>query len=226
MDLRRIWGGEPNFKIFNSHKAENKVVASQLKENLKQYGISCFVAHEDIQPTLDWKEEIENAIFSADALIALLTEKFSDSNWTDQEIGIAYARKLTIIPVRLGKDPYGFIGKIQGLNCDLENDFRKVVSLLLKKSSKMVDVYINCVQGSKSFNESNYLATLLRDIESMNEEQAIALINAYNTNAEVSGSHGFAGRKPYKHEKFSEGLIEELKRITGKDYSELIKANS
>ncbi len=50
-----------------------------------------------------------------DALAAILTPGFHDSDWTDQEIGVAVGRELLIIGIRRGVDPYGFIGKYQSL---------------------------------------------------------------------------------------------------------------
>lgn len=41
---------------------------------------------------------------------------FKESNWTDQEVGIAVGRGVLIIPVIRGLNPYGFISKYQGLN--------------------------------------------------------------------------------------------------------------
>ncbi len=113
---KRIWS-DSGFRVFLSHKTEAKLETAELKQALKLYGISCFVAHEDIHPTHEWQYEIENALSSMDALVALMTEEFHDSNWTDQEVGFAFGRGVPIIAVRLGKDPYGFIGKFQALTC-------------------------------------------------------------------------------------------------------------
>jgi hypothetical protein len=114
--LTRIWGEDNNkIKIFLSHKAEYKKETADLKEHLERWGFSCFVAHEDIQPTKEWQNEIENALFSMDVLLALMTENFHDSDWTDQEMGVAVGRGVFTIPVKMGKDPYGFIGKYQAI---------------------------------------------------------------------------------------------------------------
>jgi len=107
---KRIWDNDC-FRVFLSHKAEVKKEAAILKDKLKFYGISCFVAHEDIHPTKEWQNEIENALHTMDSFVALLTEEFHDSLWTDQEVGFAFGRGVPIISVKLGKDPYGFIGK-------------------------------------------------------------------------------------------------------------------
>ncbi|MCH8204630.1 MAG: toll/interleukin-1 receptor domain-containing protein, partial [Candidatus Hydrogenedentes bacterium] len=112
--LVRIWG-DGHVRVFLSHKATCKENASKLKQALARYGISCFVAHEDIEPTEEWQREIERALFSMDALVALLTEDYHNSNWTDQEVGVAIGRNVLLIAVRLGSDPYGLMGKGQGL---------------------------------------------------------------------------------------------------------------
>ncbi|MGA9048524.1 MAG: toll/interleukin-1 receptor domain-containing protein, partial [Dehalococcoidia bacterium] len=109
----RIWGRAGYFRVFLSHKSEVKEETAKLKEKLKIYGITCFVAHTDIEPTKEWQTEIENALHSMDALIALLTDDFHNSDWTDQEVGFAFGRSVPIIPVKLGRDPYGFMGKFQ-----------------------------------------------------------------------------------------------------------------
>ena len=53
-----------------------------------------------------------------DAFAALMTEGFHDSDWTDQEVGFALARGVPVIAVKLGRDPYGFLGKFQALRAD------------------------------------------------------------------------------------------------------------
>ena len=69
-------------------------------------------------------EEIDLALRSMHALSALLTPDFHLSDWTDQEVGFALGRGVLVVPVRLGLDPYGFIGKVQGLSGSLEHPAR------------------------------------------------------------------------------------------------------
>lgn len=107
-----------HFKLFLSHVSSFKQKTAQLQCALRQYGISGFVAHEDIEPTKEWQEEIEKALFSMDALAAVLTPGFADSKWTDQEVGVAIGRDVLVIPVKRGLDPYGFIAKYQGFQAE------------------------------------------------------------------------------------------------------------
>ena len=90
--------------------------AGHLKAVLfERHGISSFVAHEDIKPTEEWQEEIEKALFSMDAIAAILSPEFRNSNWTDHEVGVCLGRGVLVVPIRYGLDPYGLIGKYQGL---------------------------------------------------------------------------------------------------------------
>lgn len=120
VEVRRLWP-EGRFRLFVSHVAAHKVAVSMLKNALQSYGITGFVAHEAIQPSLEWQREIELALRSMHALLALVTPDFHASNWTDQEVGWALGRGVLVQPVRLGADPYGFAGKVQALTGDLEN---------------------------------------------------------------------------------------------------------
>ena len=155
----RIWGDE-GYRIFFSHKAEVKKETSALKERLKLFGISCFVAHEDIHPTKEWQNEIENALFSMDAFVALMTEGFHDSLWTDQEVGVAFGRGVPIISVKLGKDPYGFIGKFQALSCSWDNAAKEIVKIFVKYD-RMLNAYIKAVSGCQSYADGNTLGEIL-----------------------------------------------------------------
>ena len=127
----RIWG-RGKIRVFLSHKSEYKNETARLKNELSKHDISCFVAHEDVEPTREWQTEIENALFSMDILVALMTEGFQESYWTDQEIGIALGQKKRVISVNLGTSPYGFIGKVQALSSSWETLVDDVVEVLKK----------------------------------------------------------------------------------------------
>ena len=200
---------------FLSHKSSVKVNTASLKDSLALYGISCFVAHEDIHPTKEWMDEIESALFSMDALVALMTDDFHDSDWTDQEVGVAMGRCVPIISVKLGKmNPYGFIGRFQALSCTWEKAPLELMKLLICHE-KMKEAFIAAVSSCSSFDRGNALASVLPFISSLSESQADALIEAYKNNPELRGSFGFNGSKPRY---YGEGLQHHISRATGKDY--------
>ena len=212
--LKRIWGSE-GYKVFLSHKNEVKKEAKALKEKLRDYGISSFVAHVDIEPTKEWQCEIELALLSMDCMVALLTEKFHDSPWTDQEIGYALGRGVPVIPVRIEKDPYGFIGKFQAVSCSWETAPGEIGRILMKQTL-MLDSYINAVKNCQSFDGGDILARLLPAIERINQEQIVELIKAFNEYGRIRRTFNIQGTKPRYFEENVSNQLDRLKENANK----------
>ena len=103
------------FRMFISHIALKKKQASNLKVALEEYGITSFVAHEDVNPTRKWIKEIQRALNSMDCMSAMMYDGFHQSNWCDQEVGIALGRGITVLPLLIDDIPYGFLGEYQGI---------------------------------------------------------------------------------------------------------------
>ena len=210
--LDQLWG-EGTIRIFISHTHEHKVNATELQESLNSYGIASFVAHEDIEPMKEWETEIERALFSMDMLVALVTEKFSESRWTDQEVGVAFGRKVPIVPVRLGKDPYGFMGKYQAISGSIgisqiaKEIFRYVLGNVELKASA-TDAFIIALANSESYSMSNSLAIHLPEIDRLFPEQEESLVSAFNSNDQV-----------YDAFDICRVIVKHLKRTTGNDYA-------
>ncbi len=113
-DAGGIW--QPGFfRLFLSHSSKHSVEMGQLKEALRVFGIDAFVAHNDIEPTQEWRDVIEVGLRTCEAFAAYITPEFRLSEWCDQEVGVALARGILVIPIRRGQTPYGFLGKYQAL---------------------------------------------------------------------------------------------------------------
>lgn len=141
-----------HFKLFLSHLASFKVNTARLQQALKKYAITSFVAHEDIEPSKEWQAEIEAALQTMDAMAALLMPGFKESNWCDQEIGVAVGRDVLIVPVRKGFDPYGFIGKYQGIQAKNKNigEVAEEIFNTIIKSPKTRNKMIRCISNAIS----------------------------------------------------------------------------
>lgn len=109
-----IWNGT-GLKLFISHTSANKAAVHGIAMFLPGEGVTPFVAHDDIEPSREWQDAIESALYTCDALAAYVTPDFPHSVWTNQEVGFCVARDVLIIPIRIGHDPSGFIGRVQGL---------------------------------------------------------------------------------------------------------------
>lgn len=112
-----VWKDDSKFRLFISHLAARKDVAHRLKEALALYHITAFVAHDDILPTKPWELEIEAALGTMDAMLALVTVDFSTSVWTQQEIAYALGRGIKVISFKYDANsaPPGFIAKHQAI---------------------------------------------------------------------------------------------------------------
>lgn len=103
-----------HIRLFLTHTHPNKVLAKEVRDWLLLYGIDAFVAHEMIEVSKEWQEEIELALATCDALAALVTKDLINSPYCDQEIGFAMGRRIVVIPVRQEADPHGFFAKYHG----------------------------------------------------------------------------------------------------------------
>lgn len=209
--LVKLWGGG-GVRVFISHISEHKVLANGMKESLDRYGISSFVAHEDVEPIKTWELEIERALFSMDILLALLTEGFGESKWTDQEVGVAIGRRVPVLPVRLGKDPYGFIGRIQAIpGSESARAIAEWVFNYLFSNEKFrsfaVDSFITALSNSGSYDRSNGLSKYFSEIDRLSLAQEERLVQVFNSNGQVRGAFDMR-----------EHIIENLKRMTDNDY--------
>ena len=143
-----------------------------------------------------------------------MTETFHDSDWTDQEVGFAFGRGVPIISVRMGKDPYGFIGKFQALSCSWDTAPLEIVKIFIKYD-QMLNSYIKAVKNCFTYDQGNKLAEVLPHIDNLSDRQINMLISAFNENGQVRDSCGFGGEKPHKYGK---GLAWHLNRLTGRKY--------
>jgi len=204
-----IW--EPDFlKLFISHTSKHKKFIEQLKKALLKVGISGFVAHSDIKPTKKWEEVIENALKTADALVAYLTEDFHESSWTDQEVGVAIGRGIFVISIRAGIDPYGFIGKYQGYpgagkTADqIAEDLADI--LMENESTKKIMSYalVKVFEDSGSFEAAKKNMARLEEVAYWDKRLTRRLKLAVKENSQVREAFGVSDRVDRLIHKFEE----------------------
>ena len=187
------------YKVFISHVSKYKSSASNLKLMLEPYGISAFVAHQDIKPSKEWEIEIEKALFSMNALCAILTPDFNKSSWCDQEVGYAFGRNVLTIPIDKGQLPYGMFGKIQAIKSEGRNAQQiaeSVFDAIVTNDKSRVDythTLMNLILNSKNEGLINrWISVLLRiglveraDLEYFNSHvsDVVSLMSKVNLDA-------------------------------------------
>lgn len=148
------WQGTDLFRLFISHISKDKLKATRLKECLAAYGIAGFVAHEDILPTLEWQDEIMRGLKTMDAMVAIHTIGFSQSTYTQQEVGFALGRGVKIISLEMGEQPTGFISRHQSLprRSRMAEDIAKEISDLLLADSRTQE-RMRAAKAQKDFDD-------------------------------------------------------------------------
>lgn len=173
------------FRLFISHLTKDKIAARNLKICMKEYGIDCFVAHEDIRISREWKIEIENALFSMDALCAIVTPDFRNSDWCDQEVGIALGQKKAVLPISKEMMPYGFFGKYQALKSAGKNanEIAKALWLVITENVKTrqfyFDKFLALIVNSATKEEALARLKILKECPNTSQGIAIALREKY-----------------------------------------------
>ena len=193
--LRRIWERD-GLRLFITHRAQEKLAAAELKLKLFPYGVCGFVAHQDIEPNQIWQAEIDRALVSMHALVALTTPGFDSSVWCQQEIGFALGRGVPVIPLRLGSDPHGFIGRIQALTADLANPgglASTLVDTLLKDdrtSPMMKERLVREFENVKTWENARLLRPKLISINDFDDGQLTRIEKALSENEKVATAYG------------------------------------
>lgn len=187
-EVHHIWGAA-GIRLFMSHVSAHKQAVTDLKRSLARYGVSCFVAHEDIIPSLEWQKEIELALNSMHALCAYLTTDFHQSDWTDQEVGWAMGRGTPVLPLWVDRTPYGFMGKIQAERVRHPwNVAGSLVAMLLANTrtrSGIRGALVEVFTRSDTWELTRDLANLLHGTEGFTEEEKHKLWHALEHNPKV-----------------------------------------
>ncbi len=184
------------FKLFLTHISSFKKETAELQKSLLSYGITSFVAHEDIEPTKEWQSEIEIALKTMDGLASLLTPGFHESKWTDQEVGVAIGRSVPILSIRFGLDPYGFIGKYQGLQGSgkgFKQISKEILQVLLYNEGsqqKMAHGLVYSFVESESYAESKEKIGLIGEAPYLSAELLQLIENSISENSQVKRSYG------------------------------------
>lgn len=169
--------------VFISYSSEEKLLAGQIKRTLEGYGLSAFLAHDDIPPVCDWQDEISKNLKKCDVFLPILTQSFCESQWCDQETGMAFALDKFIIPLKVDTAPYGFINKIQACKLDVDNPKRtcqEIIKVLKDKqfSDRVFDCLVRDLASAPSFDWANDTIKELTKYEKFNKEQINQIIRA------------------------------------------------
>jgi hypothetical protein len=192
---------------FLSYSHEDRVLAGSIKGTLDYYGFDVFLAHEDLEPSVEWQDFILLQLRECVVFLLLLTDSFKRSDWTDQETGVAVALEKIIVPMKLTINPYGFVSKYQAQSfygaANGEAVFPPVIGEACWSIVKTLgghkqiggtikDGVISAFGRSGSFKEAARNAEKLSSIEPFSDQQLNEIVRVACANDQIW--HGFEAR--------------------------------
>ncbi|NIJ08245.1 hypothetical protein FHS31_001862 [Sphingomonas vulcanisoli] len=183
-------------RVFISHLTTEREQAANIQTAFTHYGMSGFVAHNDIHPTAEWQIEIETALATCEVLVALIYPDFVSSKWCDQEIGYALGRSIPVFAVRCGADPHGFVSRFQAFNGNGKTPGQIAKELFeaavehKKLQARMADVVIDLFVNSGSFATAKERAGYVDRLKVWDAGYSARLVKAVKNNTQISGSWG------------------------------------
>lgn len=169
----------------------------KIKAWLSNFGFSVFLAHEDIEPSLEWQKVIVQNLKKCHVFIPIITKEFDESKWTDQESGMAFLQKKLIIPVAIeGHNPRGFIAIFQALPMSRKEVEKGCIQIIrtIKSNPRLtqsvLELLITKLEKSGSYASSEWITSLISEYLSFTKEQLDSILKFALENNQVHFAAG------------------------------------
>lgn len=180
-------------RLFLSHSAEYKDFASTVAEELAVVGIDGFVAHNCLEIAAPWQAQIEVALRSMDAFVAIVHPGFNDRPWCHQEVGWAFGRRVPRFAIRMGETPKAFLSSDQWPSGFGKSP--KVVALLISGwlsglpeiGNTVVDGLLSALQSAKNYYDAEAAAKRIVALASPSEEMFRRIDDVWWRNDQLYG---------------------------------------
>lgn len=185
------------FRVFISHAHEQENIANNLRQALRDFGITAFVAKNNIDPGDAWRDVIEKALFTSNALVAILTPKFHYSQWCQQEVGFGLGRNIFCLPLKKSEksNPVGIFGKCQALDVTRDKDAKIVAKKIFesfssngKTSNEYSMLIVKLLLNSSDIEEAFHWGELLSNFKNTGTMSIRFLHDNYDKNAILQNS--------------------------------------
>ena len=181
--------------VFLSYGKDDTNAATIVHEGLKNMGIDCFFAPDDLSVGQDFRIKLMEKIKSCATIVVLISQHYHTSVYTDQELGIALGLDKRIIPICLDETiPYGFLDGIQCICCNgasVSTQMDKLEEAILQYTGyekTQVDFYIEHIRVSSSWEEAGYWAQKIKDNVLFSTSQVNTIADAVIRNDQVRNS--------------------------------------
>lgn len=136
------------FNVFISYSRKDKRIVEEFCDIFSKSGITYWIDKVGIENGENFKSVIVKAIEDATVFVFFSSVNSNASQWTAKEIGIAVARKKTIIPIKLDNSPFNKDVEFDLVNLDIleyQNKNKQIQSiekllLSIKNRCKETDI--------------------------------------------------------------------------------------
>lgn len=190
-----LWGSVGVVRVFLSHLASQREFVGRVSSDLHNIRISSFVAHNSIDVSRAWQDEIERALRTADVLAGIAHPGFYDSFWTQQEIGWALGREIPVVIIGSDESPRGFPARYQAPMLRELTPWRAASAIALwltrqdRWASAVVDGLVHDLQHATSFGDAREAAERLNEVGKLTETVLDAIEHAYLSNDQLYPNH-------------------------------------
>ena len=161
--------------VFISHSSIEKGIAAEIKAELVKYGVYAFLAHEDVEPAVQWRKVILATLRSCHVFLALSSKNFNSSHWCQQEVGYALVASKAFIAIKIDEPPQAFANETQAITYKgaIETTDKLMHTLLKSTASEQtVTCLSKHLMNANTYKHASQLANLLM------RQKRISAINA------------------------------------------------
>jgi hypothetical protein len=192
VDDAGLW--EPDsIRVFLSHLAKHREFVGEVAAALRTHALHGFVAHDSIEVSKKWADEIQRALRSTQVFVGIAHPGFSNSVWVNQEIGWAMGRNIPLFMVRMGEDPLGFPSDTQWASMvsttpkDIARAIAGWINQLPDFTEDIGGRLITVLAGVQNYRASEEAAMAVALLDRLTEEQWQRLEEVYWRNDQIYG---------------------------------------
>ena len=194
-------------RLFVSHSAVHKKFIGEVADELAVVGIHGFVAHDTMAVSKPWQAQIEQALRSMQAFVAVVHPEFNASAWCQQEVGWAFGRRIPRFAIRIGSDPIGFIGSDQwpAAGGSAAKQVASVISNWISSIPELGDTVIDglfaALETAGNYVDAGAAAERIASLGGLREDQFRRLDAIYWTNDQLyTGVLPSRALEPFYHQ--------------------------
>ncbi len=129
-------------EAFLSYSHLDKGLAGQVQTELRKAGVQSFLAHEDIEPSEQWRKEIRQHLDSCILFVPIITLNYLSSAWANQETGYAISGGKIVIPLIIDSNGMkGLVEEIQGIPASASSLGSAVSDLVRRARATKPDLF-------------------------------------------------------------------------------------